>query len=117
MAHATGCRWAGSPTGAGPRGAAVVLATATSTAVASFLVIRSFGTGVTVARPLGPLLLTARLVTWGVPGGLLLGGLVLGARRTPWGPVRAPGRRAGRAGAGADRGADAGREPQPEGLA
>ncbi|WP_405585400.1 hypothetical protein [Streptomyces sp. NBC_01092] len=33
-----------------------------------------FGTGVTVARTLGPLLLTALLVEWGTPGWLLLGG-------------------------------------------
>ncbi len=36
-----------------------------------------FGTGVTVARTLGPLLLTALLVGMGVPGWLLLGGLLL----------------------------------------
>ncbi|WP_206305342.1 MFS transporter [Actinacidiphila soli] len=36
-----------------------------------------FGTGVAVARTLGPLLLTALVVTWGVPGWLLLGGLFL----------------------------------------
>ncbi|MDO0913543.1 MFS transporter [Streptomyces sp. DT2A-34] len=33
-----------------------------------------FGTGVTIARTLGPLLLTALLVEWGTPGWLLLGG-------------------------------------------
>ncbi|MFH8484402.1 MFS transporter [Streptomyces longisporoflavus] len=38
-----------------------------------------FGTGVPVARSFGPLLLTALLVTWGVPGWLLLGGIFLGA--------------------------------------
>ncbi|MGW7363685.1 MFS transporter [Streptomyces sp. NPDC054841] len=38
-----------------------------------------FGTGVTVARTLGPLVLTAMLVTWGVPGWLVLGGLFVGA--------------------------------------
>ncbi|MGW2558375.1 MFS transporter [Streptomyces sp. NPDC001514] len=38
-----------------------------------------FGTGVTVARTAGPLLLTALLVTWGVPGWLLLGGLFAAA--------------------------------------
>ncbi|MBT2445193.1 MFS transporter [Streptomyces sp. ISL-36] len=36
-----------------------------------------FGTGVPVARTLGPLLVTALLVTWGVPGWLLLGGVFL----------------------------------------
>ncbi|MEV0321499.1 MFS transporter [Streptomyces sp. NPDC050658] len=36
-----------------------------------------FGTGVPVARTLGPLLLTSLLVTWGVPGWLLLGGVLL----------------------------------------
>lgn len=38
-----------------------------------------FGTGVTVARTLGPLVLTALLVDWGTPGWLLLGGLMLAA--------------------------------------
>ncbi|BCK73867.1 MFS transporter [Streptomyces libani subsp. rufus] len=36
-----------------------------------------FGTGVPLARTLGPLLLTSLLVTWGVPGWLLLGALFL----------------------------------------
>ncbi|AWS48041.1 MFS transporter [Streptosporangium sp. 'caverna'] len=38
-----------------------------------------FGTGASVARMLGPLLLTTLIVTWGAPGWLLLGGLFLGA--------------------------------------
>ncbi len=38
-----------------------------------------FGTGVTVARTLGPLVLTALLVEWGTPGWLLLGGAMLAA--------------------------------------
>lgn len=38
-----------------------------------------FGSGVAVARALGPLLLTALLLTWWVPGRLLLGGLFRGA--------------------------------------
>lgn len=38
-----------------------------------------FGTGVTVARTLGPLLLTALLVDWGTPGWLLLGAVTLAA--------------------------------------
>ncbi|WP_406458147.1 MFS transporter [Streptomyces sp. NBC_00876] len=38
-----------------------------------------FGTGVTVARTLGPLLLTALLVGWGTAGWLLLGAVVLAA--------------------------------------
>ncbi|QOV37181.1 MFS transporter [Streptomyces ferrugineus] len=38
-----------------------------------------FGTGVTVARTLGPLLLTTLLVEWGTPGWLLLGGAMLAA--------------------------------------
>ncbi|USQ89292.1 MFS transporter [Streptomyces phaeoluteigriseus] len=38
-----------------------------------------FGTGVTVARTLGPLVLTALLVEWGTPGWLVLGGLILAA--------------------------------------
>lgn len=36
-----------------------------------------FGTGVTVARTLGPLVLTTLLVEWGTPGWLLLGGVTL----------------------------------------
>lgn len=38
-----------------------------------------FGTGVTVARTVGPLVLTALLVEWGAPGWLLLGGVILAA--------------------------------------
>lgn len=38
-----------------------------------------FGTGVTVARTAGPLVLTALLVGWGTPGWLVLGGLILAA--------------------------------------
>ncbi|MCX4989836.1 MULTISPECIES: MFS transporter [unclassified Streptomyces] len=38
-----------------------------------------FGTGVTVARTMGPLVLTALLVGWGTPGWLLLGALMAGA--------------------------------------
>ncbi|TPQ16600.1 MFS transporter [Streptomyces sporangiiformans] len=38
-----------------------------------------FGTGVTVARTAGPLVLTALLVGWGTPGWLVLGGLMLTA--------------------------------------
>ncbi|KAB1149274.1 MFS transporter [Streptomyces luteolifulvus] len=38
-----------------------------------------FGTGVTVARTLGPLVLTTLLVEWGTPGWLLLGGATLAA--------------------------------------
>ncbi len=38
-----------------------------------------FGTGLIVARTAGPLLLTALLVTWGVPGWLVLGGLFVTA--------------------------------------
>ncbi len=36
-----------------------------------------FGTGVTVARTAGPLVLTALLVEWGTPGWLLLGGVTV----------------------------------------
>ncbi|MFG3406206.1 MFS transporter [Streptomyces sp. NPDC048142] len=38
-----------------------------------------FGAGVPVARMLGPLLLTALIISWGVPGWLLLGALFLAA--------------------------------------
>lgn len=38
-----------------------------------------FGSGIAVARMLGPLLVTALVVTWGVPGWLLLGGVFLAA--------------------------------------
>ena len=38
-----------------------------------------FGTGVAVARMLGPLLLTALIITWGTPGWLVLGVLFAGA--------------------------------------
>lgn len=52
-----------------------------------------FGTGVTVARTLGPLLLTTLLVEWGTLGWLLLGGAMLAASYA-MGP--AAGRAAGR---------------------
>ena len=38
-----------------------------------------FGTGVTVARTLGPLVLTSLLLKWGTPGWLLLGGATVAA--------------------------------------
>ncbi|WP_327351421.1 MFS transporter [Streptomyces sp. NBC_01304] len=38
-----------------------------------------FGTSTAVSRTLGPVLLTALIVTWGVPGWLVLGGLFLAA--------------------------------------
>ncbi|MFD8637052.1 MFS transporter [Streptomyces sp. NPDC059533] len=38
-----------------------------------------FGTGVPVARTLGPLVLTSLLLVWGIPGWLLLGALLLAA--------------------------------------
>ncbi|MFF1905131.1 MFS transporter [Kitasatospora sp. NPDC058218] len=38
-----------------------------------------FGSGVAVARTVGPLLLTTLLLTWGVPGWLLLGGIFAAA--------------------------------------
>lgn len=60
-----------------------------------------FGTGVTVARTAGPLVLTALLVTWGVPGWLLLGGLFVGASYAMGPAVRWAGRsRPGDGGAG-----------------
>ncbi|MEV3859463.1 MFS transporter [Streptomyces sp. NPDC050095] len=45
-----------------------------------------FGTGVPLARTVGPLVLTALLITWGVPGWLLLGAVFLAAG-TAMGPV------------------------------
>ncbi|MFF9406112.1 MFS transporter [Streptomyces anandii] len=54
-----------------------------------------FGTGVTVARTLGPLVLTSLLVEWGTPGWLLLGGATLAASYA-MGPLAR--RAAGRAG-------------------
>jgi len=59
-----------------------------------------FGTGVTVARTAGPLVLTTLLVGWGTPGWLLLGGVTLAAsyamgpaaRWAADGPVSAPAR-------------------------
>lgn len=66
-----------------------------------------FGTGVPVARTLGPLLLTSLLVVWGVPGWLLLGGIFLAAGLA-MGPAvrwaeraRAAGKEAGRRSDGA----------------
>ncbi|MFE3492905.1 MFS transporter [Streptomyces sp. NPDC059175] len=64
-----------------------------------------YGTGVTVARTAGPLLLTALLVTWGVPGWLVLGGLFVGASYAMGPAVRWAGRsRPGNAGSGLRRG-------------
>ncbi|AHH95267.1 MFS transporter [Kutzneria albida] len=45
-----------------------------------------FGSGVAIARMLGPLLLTTVVLTWGVPGWLLLGGLFVLAS-TAMGPA------------------------------
>jgi MFS family permease len=55
-----------------------------------------FGTGVTVARTMGPLVLTSLLVEWGTPGWLLLGGATLAASYA-MGPAtrKAAGRHAG----------------------
>ncbi|RZU22042.1 MFS transporter [Streptomyces sp. BK239] len=53
-----------------------------------------FGTGVTVARTLGPLLLTWLLVEWGTPGWLLLGTAMLAASYA-MGPVSRHAARAG----------------------
>ncbi|WP_299535120.1 MFS transporter [uncultured Streptomyces sp.] len=52
-----------------------------------------FGAGVPVARMLGPLVLTSLIVTWGVPGWLLLGGLFLAAGLAMGPAVRWAGRR------------------------
>ncbi|MFJ8081554.1 MFS transporter [Streptomyces sp. NPDC096205] len=79
-----------------------------------------FGTGVTVARTLGPLVLTTLVVEWGTPGWLLLGAATVAASYG-MGPVSrwATGRRAdGEAAAGADADtavlADAEAATQPE---
>ncbi|MCX4672749.1 MFS transporter [Streptomyces sp. NBC_01381] len=72
-----------------------------------------FGTGVPVARTLGPLLLTWLLVMWGVPGWLLLGGVFLVAGLAMGPAVRwaeAPRRGAGNCATSHDG-------PAPEGLA
>ena len=53
-----------------------------------------FGTGVTVARTMGPLVLTSLLLEWGTPGWLLLGGATVAASYA-MGPAT---RRAARAG-------------------
>lgn len=76
-----------------------------------------FGTGVTVARTLGPLVLTTLLVEWGTPGWLLLGGVTLMASYA-MGPAT---RRAMRPRLGAVRGAGCARgladvRPPLEGL-
>lgn len=68
-----------------------------------------FGTGVPVARTLGPLLLTALLVTWGVPGWLLLGAVFLGAGAATGPAVRW----AERARASREDGESAGRPDHP----
>ncbi|MFI6490378.1 MFS transporter [Streptomyces sp. NPDC050564] len=57
-----------------------------------------FGTGITVARTVGPLVLTTLLVSWGTPGWLLLGGLMVGASygtgpATRWAATRRVGER------------------------
>ncbi|NEC87870.1 MFS transporter [Streptomyces sp. SID12501] len=58
-----------------------------------------FGTGVTVARTAGPLVLTTLLVGWGTPGWLLLGGVTLVASYA-MGPAARKAATAGPAGAG-----------------
>ncbi|MFD6323168.1 MFS transporter [Streptomyces sp. NPDC058442] len=69
-----------------------------------------YGAGTAIARLIGPLLLTALILSWGVPGWLVLGGLFLAAG-TGMGPaVRWAA--AGRAGGGTR--AVPGREPSPE---
>jgi MFS family permease len=57
-----------------------------------------FGTGVTVARTAGPLVLTTLLVGWGTPGWLLLGGVTLVASYA-MGPAARKAAAAGPAGA------------------
>ncbi|MFK8909119.1 MFS transporter [Streptomyces sp. YS-3] len=57
-----------------------------------------FGTGVTIARTLGPLLLTALLVDWGSPGWLVLGALILVASYAMGPAARRGARRAAPAG-------------------
>ncbi|MFJ8821529.1 MFS transporter [Streptomyces sp. NPDC102467] len=52
-----------------------------------------FGTGVPLARTVGPLVLTALLVTWGVPGWLVLGAVFVGAGAAMGPAARWAGRR------------------------
>ncbi|MGW1272551.1 MFS transporter [Streptomyces sp. NPDC002491] len=68
-----------------------------------------FGTGVTVARTLGPLVLTWLLVEWGTPGWLLLGAAMVAASYAMGPAARwaAGGRDAEKAGASAAAGAGA----------
>ncbi|MFI5979652.1 MFS transporter [Streptomyces sp. NPDC051555] len=60
-----------------------------------------FGTGVPVARTLGPLLLTSLLLLWGIPGWLLLAAVLLAASWAMGPAVRWAEAGAGRADAGA----------------
>jgi MFS family permease len=53
-----------------------------------------FGSGFTVARMLGPLLVTTLIISWGTAGWLLLGGLFLAAGLAMVPAVRAAGTRA-----------------------
>ncbi|MFD9724902.1 MFS transporter [Streptomyces sp. NPDC059072] len=57
-----------------------------------------FGTGVPVARTLGPLVLTSLLLVWGIPGWLVLGALLLAASYGMGPAVRAAEAALGRAG-------------------
>ncbi|MEV7520204.1 MFS transporter [Streptomyces sp. NPDC091371] len=58
-----------------------------------------FGTGVPVARTLGPLVLTSLLLVWGIPGWLLLGAVLTAASYAMGPAVRWAGAVRGRAGA------------------
>ncbi|AZP18915.1 MFS transporter [Streptomyces aquilus] len=75
-----------------------------------------FGTGVTVARTLGPLVLTTLLLGWGTAGWLLLGGATLVASYA-MGPVAGRGGAASRPEADRQPGADEqlGADEQPDG--
>ncbi|MFD8410391.1 MFS transporter [Streptomyces sp. HUAS TT3] len=73
-----------------------------------------FGTGVPIARTVGPTVLTSLLVLWGIPGWLLLGAVLLAASYAMGPAVRRA--QAGRPGAGPARGGVPAGEPTRQGA-